>query len=82
MAKDSSRTSAGELQKIVASQSQKTLKQLSNSIYIPTCCLGGLQEKFSKFIQKQTSAYSVIRRDWSLKWDWLLWSDETTILDF
>ncbi len=34
MAKDSSRITAGELQKIVESRGQKTLKQLSNSTYI------------------------------------------------
>ncbi len=37
----------GELQKIVESRGQKTLKELSNSTYISTCCLGGFQEKFS-----------------------------------
>ncbi len=45
MAKDSPRTTAGELQKIVESRGQKTLKKISNSTYITTCCLGGLQEK-------------------------------------
>ncbi len=47
MAKDSPRTTAGELQKIVESRGQKTLKKLSNSSYITTCCLGGFQEKLS-----------------------------------
>ncbi len=32
---------AGKLQKIFESQSQKTLKKLSNSPNITTCCLGG-----------------------------------------
>ncbi len=77
MAKDSSRTTAGELQKIVESRGQKTKKKLSNSTYITTCCLGGFQEKFSSLIQKQSPAYSVVRHDWNFKWDWLLWSDET-----
>ncbi len=45
MAKDSSRITAGELQKKVEFRDQKTLKKLSNSTYITTCCLGGLQEK-------------------------------------
>ncbi len=40
MAKDSLRITAGELQKIVESRGQKTLKQ-TNSTYISTCCLGG-----------------------------------------
>ncbi len=52
MAKDSSRTTSGELQKIVESRGQKTLK---NSTYITTCCLGGFQEKLSKLIQKINS---------------------------
>ncbi len=68
MAKDSARTTAGELQKIVESQGQKTFK-VSNSTYIPTCCLGGFQEKLSYLIQKQTSAYSVVRHDWNFEWD-------------
>ncbi len=47
MAKDSPRTTAGELQKIVESLGQKTLKKyISNSTYI-ICCLGGFQEKLS-----------------------------------
>ncbi len=76
------RTTAGELQKIVESQGQKThKKKLSNSTYIATCCLGGFQEKLSDLIQKQTPVYSVIRHDWNL-WDWLLWSDETKKLAF
>ncbi len=45
MAKDSSRTTAGELQRLVESRGQKTLKKLSNSSHITTCCLGGFQEK-------------------------------------
>ncbi len=45
MAKDSSRIIAGELQKKVEFWGQKTLKKLSNSTYITTFCLGGLQEK-------------------------------------
>ncbi len=46
MAKDSPRTTAGELQKIV--ETQKTLKELSNSLYITTCCLGGFQKNKKK----------------------------------
>ncbi len=77
MAKDSPRTTAGKLQKIVESRGQKTFKnKLSNSTYIITCCLRGFQEKLSSLIKKQTPAYSVIRHDWNFKWDWLLWSDE------
>ncbi len=39
--------------------------------------LGGLQEKLSYLIQKQTPTYSVIGHNWNFKRDWLLWSDET-----
>ncbi len=45
MAKDSSRITAGELQKKVEFRGQKILKKKKNSTYITTCCLGGLQEK-------------------------------------
>ncbi len=57
------KTTAAVLQKIVF-LGQKTLKKLSNSTYITTCGLEGFKEKFSSLIQKQTSAYSVIRHDW------------------
>ncbi len=40
MDKDSPRTTAGELQKIVESRGQKTLKKKSNSTYITTCLSG------------------------------------------
>ncbi len=49
MAKDSSRITAGELQKKVEFRGQKTLKKNKkikpNIAYITTCCLGGLQDK-------------------------------------
>ncbi len=50
---------------------------ISNILYITTCYLdlGGFQEKFSSFIQKQTPANSVVRHDWNFKW--LISSDET-----
>ncbi len=52
---------------------------ISNVLYITTCYLdlGGFQEKFPSFIQKQTPANSVVRHDWNFKW--LLWSDETKL---
>ncbi len=60
---------------------RKPLKKLSNSTYITTCCLGGLQEKSQekKMLspKKQSPVYSVVRHDWNFKWDWLLWSDVT-----
>ncbi len=51
MAKDSPRTTAGELQKIVESQpgSEILKKDVQTA---PTCCLGGFQEKLSWLIQK------------------------------
>ncbi len=67
MAKDSPRTTAGELQRLVESWGHKAKKIQSNIPYITTCCLGGFQEKFSSFIQKQTPANSVIRHDWNFK---------------
>ncbi len=75
MAKDPSRTTAGELQKIVESRGQKTLKKIVKQPLHHHMLLGGFQEKFSSLIQKQSPAYSVIRHDWNFKWDWLLWSD-------
>ncbi len=90
MAKDSSRTTARELQKKVGFQGQKILKQLSNSTYITTCCLRGQTNKKSRkkiqeknaFTKKQYSAYSVVRHDRNFKWDWLLWSDVTKMFLF
>ncbi len=47
MAKDSSRTTAGELQKIVESRGQKTKKIIVKQHLHHHMCLGGFQEKFS-----------------------------------
>ncbi len=57
VAKNTPRTTAAELQKIVESKGQKTSKKISNCSYITTYCLGGFQEKLSKLIQKQTIKY-------------------------
>ncbi len=82
MAKDSPRTTAGELQKIVESRGQKTfLKKCQTAPISPHVVWEGFQEKFSLLIQKPP-AYSVIRHDWNFKWDWLLWSDETKKIAF
>ncbi len=80
MAKDSSRTTDGELQKT------ETLKNLYK-IYqtaptSPHVVMEGFKKKKKikkrKFSHpKQTAAYSVVRHDWNFKRDWLLWSDET-----
>ncbi len=55
MAKDSSRTTAGELQKIVESRGQKTLKKILNSTYITTCCLGASSQTRTQFKHIQLS---------------------------
>ncbi len=48
MAKDSPRTTAGKLQKIVESRGQKTLKKIvKQHLHHHITCLGGFQEKFS-----------------------------------
>ncbi len=70
VAKDSPRTTAGELQKIVESWGQKTLKKCQTAPTSPHVVWEGLEKKYS-LIQKQTPAYSVIRHDWNFKWDWL-----------
>ncbi len=77
MAKDSPRTTAGELQKVVESQGQKTLKK--NCQIAPTSphVVWEGFKKVCSLIQNQTPAYSVIRHDWNFKWDWLIRSGET-----
>ncbi len=78
MAKDSSRTTAGELQKIVESQGQKTLNKISNLHHM----FFGRVSRKNTLMLEQSPAYSVVRHDWNFKWDWLLWSDETKKLAF
>ncbi len=67
MAKDSPRTTAGDLQKIVESHGQKTFKKMVKQHLHHHMMFGGVSRKFSKLIQKLTSAYSVIRHDWNFK---------------
>ncbi len=75
MAKDSPRTTAGELQKIVESQGQKTfLKKCQTAPTSPHVVWEGFKKNSP---HSSSPAYSVIRHDWNFKWDWLLWSDET-----
>ncbi len=83
MAKDSPRTTAGELQKMVESRGQKTLK--TNCQTAPTSP-HVVWEDFKKNYpgsskkKKKSPAYPVIRHDWNFKW--LLWSEETKINSF
>ncbi len=78
MAKDSPRTTAGELQKIVESRGQKTLKKIVKQHLHHHMLFGRVSRKILlAHPKKKTLAYSVIRHDWNFKWDWLLWSDET-----
>jgi len=76
VAKDSSRITDGELQRLVESWGSESLKKLANNLYITTCYLGGFQEKSSSLLQKQTPAYSGVRHDWIFKRDRILWSDK------
>ncbi len=79
MAKDSSRTIAGEF------RGQKTLKKNQTAPTSPHVVREGFEKnskKFSSLIQKQSPAYSVVRHDWNFKWDWLLWSDEAKQIAF
>ncbi len=83
MPKDSSRTTAGELQNIVESRGQKTKK--NNCQTVPTSphvVWEGFKKNSPHSSKNKSPAYSVVRHDWNFKWDWLLWSDETEKLAF
>ncbi len=73
MAKASSRTTAGELQKIVESLGQKTFKKMIKRHLHHHMLFERVSRKKSRkenaFTKKQTPAYSVIRHDWNFKWD-------------
>ncbi len=71
------RTTAGELQNIVESRGQKTLKTNVKQHLHHHMLFGRVSRKIILTHPKTTPAYSVIRHDWNFKWDWLLWSDET-----
>ncbi len=81
MAKDSSRITAGELQKRVVSKSENLKKKIIKQHQHRHMLFGRVSRKKSRkdnaFTKKLTSAYSVVGHDWNFKWDWLLWSDET-----
>jgi len=65
VAKDSPRTTAGELQKIVESRGQKTTS--------PHVVWEGFKKKYPSSSKKLNPAYSVIGHNWNFKCDWLLW---------
>ncbi len=68
MAKDSPRTTAGELQKTVESLGQKTLKKIKVKQHLHHHMLfGRVSRKIILALPK--TAYSVIRQDWNFKWD-------------
>ncbi len=58
MAKDSPRTTAGELQKIVESQGQKICKTNCQTAPTSPRCLRGFQEKLSNIQLSDTTATS------------------------
>ncbi len=76
MAKDSSRITAGELQKKVEFRRQKTFKKKDQTAPTsPHVVREGFKKKSRKenaFTKKQSPAYSVVRHDWNFKWDWFL----------
>ncbi len=81
MAKDSSRTTAGEF------WGQKTFKKnYQKAPTSPHVVWEGFKKKKSRkendLTKKQSPAYSVVRHDWNFKWDWRLWSDVTKKLGF
>ncbi len=49
---------------------RKPLKNYQTALTSPRVVREGFKKNHPK-------TYSVIRHDWNLKWDWLLWSDET-----
>ncbi len=84
MAKDSFRATAGELQKKIESQGQKTCTKLSNNTYITTLFGRASRKKIKKnaFTKNLSTAYSLVRHNWNFKWDWLLWSNVTKKYSF
>ncbi len=74
MVKDSPRSTAGELQKIVESRGQKTFQ--TNCQTAPTS--SHVWEDL-KYCFPNSSKN---KHDWNFKWDWLLWSDEIKKIAF
>jgi len=79
MAKDFPRVTDEELQRLVESWGQKDQESNNQPLDYHICCLRRFQEKYSLPIQRQTPAYLVVRHDWNLKSNLLLWSDETNL---
>ncbi len=77
MAKDSSRITAGEFQKIVESRGQKTKKIIVKQHLHHHMLFGRVSRKILLTHPKIISSIFSVRHDWNFKWDWLLWSDET-----
>ncbi len=71
MAKDSPRTTAGELQKKVEFRSQKTFTKFIKQPLHHHMLFGRVSRKKSRkenaFTKKQSPAYSVIRHNWNFK---------------
>ncbi len=79
MAKDSPRTTAGELQKIVETRGQKTLKKnCQTAPTSPHVVWEGFKKNSPSSSENKLQHIQLsLRHDWNFKWDWLLWSDET-----
>ncbi len=83
MAKDSPKTTAGELQKIVEFLGYKTLKKIGQTAPTsPHVVWESFKKNYPSSSKKQTPTYSVIIHNWNFKWNWLLWSDETNKMSF
>ncbi len=77
MAKDSPRTTDGELQKIVESRGQKTLKKIvKQPLPSPHVVREGFK-KNSPSSFKNNPQHIQLSDTTNFKWHWLLWSDET-----
>ncbi len=75
MAKDSPRTTARELQKIVESRGQKTFKTNGQQMVKQM-----VKQHYHHMLFVRVSRK--IRHDWNVKWDWLLWSEEPKKIAF
>ncbi len=70
MAKDSPKTTAGELQKIVSVSGSENLKEIVKQHLHHHMLFGRvLRKNLLAPAKTKTPAYSVIRHDWNFKWD-------------